>query len=56
MRLVIELAAARKAALFVKKNSRETLGRLNNQHIVAKQENDEDKLLSVKRKFHLTIY
>ena len=54
---MIELAAARKAALFVKKNSREeTLGRLNNQHITAKQENDADKLLSVKRKFHFTTY
>jgi DNA-binding GntR family transcriptional regulator len=56
IRLLIEPAAARKAALAATKNSVETLDRLNKQYIVAQRENDADKILLVNREFHFTIY
>jgi DNA-binding GntR family transcriptional regulator len=56
IRLILELAAARKASLVAKKNSVETLNRFNKLYTAAQQANDADKLLSVNRKFHFTIY
>ena len=56
IRLMIELTAARKAALAAKEDCIETLDRLNKQYIAAQQKNDADKMLSENRKFHFTIY
>ncbi len=56
IRLMIELAAGKKAALVATPNTIETLYRLNKQYIVAQQEKDADKVLLVNREFHFTIY
>lgn len=56
IRLMIELAAGKKAALAATQQSVDTLDQLNKQYIVAQQENDADKMLFVNREFHFTIY
>jgi DNA-binding GntR family transcriptional regulator len=56
IRLLIEIAAGKKAALAATKQCVETLDHLNKQYNVAQQENDADKVLLVNREFHFTIY
>lgn len=56
IRLMLELPAARKAAIAATKNTVGNLERLNNQYISAQQENDADRTLSVNCEFHFTIY
>jgi len=56
IRLMLELDAARKAALIAGKDCVKTLVRLNNQYIIAQGAHDADKTLSINREFHFTIY
>lgn len=56
IRLLLELPAARKAAIAATKDTVETIERLNSQYVSAQQKNDADRALSVNREFHFTIY
>ena len=56
IRLLLELPAARKAAIVATQETVETIERLNRQYISAQQKNDADRALSANREFHFTIY
>jgi DNA-binding GntR family transcriptional regulator len=53
---LLELPAARKAAIAATKDTVEIIERLNNQYVSAQEKNDADRALSVNRQFHFTIY
>jgi len=56
IRLLLELPAARKAAIVSTQDTVETIERLNRRYISAQQKNDADMALSANREFHFTIY
>jgi DNA-binding GntR family transcriptional regulator len=56
IRLMLERAAARKAAIAATKDTVDDLDRLNRQYIAAQQKKDSDRTLSVNREFHFSIY
>jgi DNA-binding GntR family transcriptional regulator len=56
IRLMLERAAARKAAIAANKDTVDALDRLNRQYIAAQQKKDSDRTLSVNREFHFSIY
>lgn len=56
IRLLLELPAARKAAIAATETDVETIEQLNSQYVSAQQKNDADRALSVNREFHFTIY
>ena len=56
IRLLLELPAARKAAIASTQDTVETIKRLNRQYISGQQKNDADMALSANREFHFTIY
>ncbi len=56
IRLLLELPAARKAAIASTQDTVETIKRLNRQYISGQQKNDADMALSANREFHFMIY
>ncbi len=56
IRLLLELSAARKAALAATKDTVESIEQLNSRYVFAQKENDADRALSANREFHFTIY
>jgi len=56
IRLMLEGAAARKAAIAATTDTVSRLELLNRQYISAQQKKDADKTLSVNREFHFSIY
>jgi len=56
IRLLLELPAARKAAIASTQDTVETIERLNRQYISGQKKNDADMALSANREFHFTIY
>ncbi|RLB97737.1 MAG: hypothetical protein DRH90_22915 [Deltaproteobacteria bacterium] len=56
IRLMLELPAARKAAMAITKGTVKTIKLLNSQYMDAQKENDADRALSVNREFHFAIY
>lgn len=56
IRLMLELSAAKKAALSATNDTISVLERLNKRYISAQQKQDANKTLSVNREFHFSIY
>jgi len=56
IRLVIEAMISRRAALNRSEETIQTLEKLQKEYILAQEENDADRLLSVNKEFHFTLY
>ncbi len=56
VRLLVELSAAKKAAVRRSEGTLISLDLLNSQYLSARRNNDSDELLRVNKEFHFTIY